>query len=88
MYVLRSTGCLEVERVIVRVVHRVRDYSCVVCVVMDVEYSNGVVEWVWENMILEGVSDSVLPHLGVPDYSGGEVAGVLGDICACGGGML
>ena len=52
---------------------------------MDVEYSDGVVEWVWENMVLAGVSDGVLPHRGVLAYGGGEVASVLGDICACGG---
>ena len=40
----------------------VRDYDCVVRVVMDVEYSDGVVEWVWEDVVLAGVSDGVLPH--------------------------
>ena len=53
---------------------------------MDVEYSDGVVEWVLENMVLAGVSDGVLPHREIPAYGGGEVASVLGDICACGGG--
>ncbi len=55
------------------------------CGVIDVEYSDGVVEWVWENMVLAGVFDGVLSHLGVLIYGGGEVTSVLGDICACGG---
>ncbi len=58
------------------------------CVVMDVEYSDGVVEWVWEDMVLTCLSNGVLPHRGVSAYGGGEVAGVLGDICACVGGRL
>ena len=52
---------------------------------MDVEYSYGVVEWVWENMVLAGVYYGVLPHRGVLAYGGGEVTYVLGDISACGG---
>ncbi len=56
------------------------------CVVMDVEYSDGVVEWVWEDMVLTFVSNGVLPHRGVSAYGGGEVTCVLIDICACGEG--
>ncbi len=56
------------------------------CVVVDVEYSDGVVEWVWENVVLAGVSDGVLPHRGVLACGGGEVTSVLGDVSACVGG--
>ncbi len=51
------------------------------CVVMDVEYSDRVVEWVWEDVVLVDVSDGVLPHRRVPVYGGGEVWSVLGDSC-------
>ncbi len=51
---------------------------------MDVEDSDGVVEWVWKDVVLAGVSDCVLPHRRVPVYGGDEVWSVLGNICACG----
>ncbi len=51
---------------------------------MNVEDSDGVVEWVWEDVVLAGVSDGVLPHRRVLVYGGGEVWSVLGDSCACG----
>ena len=51
---------------------------------MDVEYSDGVVEWVREDVILARVSDGVLPHRGVHVYGGGKMCGVLGDVCMCG----
>ncbi len=41
---------------------RVCDEGCVVCVVIDVEYSDGVVQRVWEDVVLACVSDGVLPH--------------------------
>ncbi len=48
------------------------------------EYIDGLVEWVWEDVVLAGVSDCVLSYRGVPAYGGGEVCIVLGDVCMCG----
>ena len=60
------------------------DLCCEVCVMMDVEYGDGVVEGVWEDVVLACVSDGVLPHSGVSAYGRCEVAGVLGNIGVCG----
>ncbi len=51
---------------------------------MDFEYSDGIVEWVWKDVVLAGVSDGVLPHRGAPIYGRGEVWSILGNNCACG----
>ncbi len=51
---------------------------------MDFEDSDGVVERVWEDVVLAGVSDGVLPHRRVPVYGGCEVWSILGNSCACG----
>ncbi len=50
----------------------------------DVKYSDGVVEWVREDVVMAGVSDCVLSYRGVPAYGGGEMCNVLGDVCMCG----
>ena len=57
-----GSGRLIVEGVIVRVCGRVYDEGCEVCVVMDVEYGDRVVERVWKDVVLAGISDGVLPH--------------------------
>ena len=54
------------------------------CVVVDVEYCDGVVEWVWKYVIMAGVSDCVLPYRGVSTDRRGETCGVLGYMCMCG----
>ena len=51
---------------------------------MDVEDTDGIVEWVWKDVVLAGVSDGVLPHRGVLVYGRGEVWSVLCDGCARG----
>ncbi len=51
---------------------------------MDVEYSDGIVEWVWKDVVLAGVSNDVLPHRGVLVYGRCEVWCILGNSCACG----
>ncbi len=51
---------------------------------MDVEYCDGVVEWVWEDVTIADVSDCVLPYRGVLVDRRGEMCGVLGYVCMCG----
>ncbi len=51
---------------------------------MDVEYRDGVVEWVWEYVVIAGVSDCVLPYRGVLADRRGEMCGVLGYVCVGG----
>ncbi len=40
---------------------------------MDVEDSDGIVEWVWMDVVLAGVSDGVLLHRRFPVYGRDEV---------------
>ncbi len=51
---------------------------------MDVEYCDGVVEWVWKDVIMASVFDCVLPYRGLSAYCSGEMCCVLGDACMCG----
>ena len=51
---------------------------------MDVEYCDGVVEWVWKDVIMACVFDCVMPYRGVSTYRRGEMCGVLGCVCMCG----
>ncbi len=51
---------------------------------MDVEYCDGVVKWVWTDVIMASASDYVLPYRGVSTDCRGEMCGVLGDVCMCG----
>ncbi len=51
---------------------------------MDVEYCNGILEWVWKDVIMASISDCVLPRRGVFADCRGELCGVLGDVCMCG----
>ena len=51
---------------------------------MDVENCDGVVEWVWKDVILTLISNCVLPYRGVSADCGGEMCGVMGYVCMCG----
>ncbi len=51
------------------------------CIAVYVEDSDGVVQRVWEDVVLACVPYGVSPYCGVYAYGRCEVAGVLGNIC-------